>query len=74
MAAGGGYIAAPSHGVPYEPDIMQAMTPKENMLRVLGHDCPEWVPNGEEALVAMLTDEEAVPWIFWLAPPLSSRP
>ena len=26
------------------------MTPKENMLRVLRHDAPEWVPNGLEAI------------------------
>ncbi|WP_346360302.1 uroporphyrinogen decarboxylase family protein, partial [Bosea sp. (in: a-proteobacteria)] len=26
MADGGGYVAAPSHGVPYEPEIVAAMT------------------------------------------------
>ena len=26
------------------------MTPKENMLRVLGHNSPEWVPNGTERI------------------------
>jgi uroporphyrinogen-III decarboxylase len=25
LAAGGGYIAAPSHGVPYDPDVLAAM-------------------------------------------------
>ena len=25
MATGGGYIAAPSHGVPYKPEIISAM-------------------------------------------------
>lgn len=30
MATGGGYIAAPSHGVPYKPEIIHAMNDEIN--------------------------------------------
>jgi len=30
MAAGGGYIAGPSHGVPYDPEIIAAMNDEIN--------------------------------------------
>lgn len=29
----------------------QKMTPKENMLRILNHNSPQWVPNGTEGIV-----------------------
>jgi hypothetical protein len=37
------------------------MTPKENLLRTIRHDSPEWVPNGLEAVVM-------------LSPPIVTRP
>lgn len=30
-----------------------ALTPKQNLLRVIGHDNPEWVPNGLESVVML---------------------
>ena len=30
------------------------LTPKENLLRVIHHDRPEWVPNGMESLIMWL--------------------
>lgn len=51
------------------------MTPKENLLRVIRHDSPEWVPNGMESVVqieppiierpyAAAIDPWGVPWSF----------
>jgi hypothetical protein len=48
LAAGGGYIAAPSHGVPYEQELIDAMNDEIKLYGCSFYRKTENTPNNHE--------------------------